>query len=218
MKTCPVAPSAILIDLDGTLADSLSVMRKAYQMFLAGFHVEGMDAEFLSLNGPPLIEVVRRLKVAHNLPYDEDTLVSRYSRIMDKLYCSVSPAHGARQLLSTAKLRGCRVLVVTSNSADRASAWLDRVDLTQFVDATISGEQVKNGKPDPEPYLLAASVVGCPIHQIIAIEDSIQGATSAVGAGLFTYLLTSLPKKSVAYHPVVPALSLEQIAIDIWGH
>ena len=217
MKTCPINPAAILIDLDGTLADSLSVMREAYQLFLSDFQVCGTDNEFSSLNGPPLIEVVRRLKVAHGLPHDEATLVTKYFGIIDQLYTGVSPAHGARQLLSTAKSQGCRVFVVTSNSADRTSTWLARVELAQFVDSIISGEQVKYGKPDPEPYLMASRKVDCPVDRIIAIEDSIQGATSAIGAGLYTYLLTQVCKESIAHEGAVPALSLEQIAIDIWG-
>ncbi len=216
MKTCPINPAAILIDLDGTLADSLSVMREAYQLFLDDFQVRGTDDEFASLNGPPLIEVVRRLKVGHGLPHDADSLTAKYFGIIDQLYSSVSPAHGARQLLSTAKLRGCRVSVVTSNSSDRTSTWLARVDLAQFVDFIISGEQVKYGKPDPEPYFLASRKLDCPVDRIIAIEDSVQGATSAIGAGLYTYLLSPACKAPIAHEGAVPALSLEQIAVDVW--
>lgn len=217
MKTCPINPAAILIDLDGTLADSLSVMREAYQLFLDDFQVRGTDDEFASLNGPPLIEVVRRLKVAHGLPHDEETLAKRYFGIIDQLYSGVSPAHGARQLLSTAQARNCRVAVVTSNSSERTSSWLARVGLTEYVDFIVSGEQVKYGKPDPEPYLLASRKVGCPVDRVIAIEDSAQGATSAIGAGLYTYLLTPACKAPFAHEGAVPVLSLEHIADDLWG-
>ena len=217
MKTCPINPAAILIDLDGTLADSLSVMREAYQLFLDDFQVCGTDDEFSSLNGPPLVEVVRRLKVAHGLPDDEATLATKYFGIIDQLYTGVSPAHGARQLLSTAQARNCHVAVVTSNSSERTSSWLARVGLMGYVDFIISGEQVKYGKPDPEPYLLGSRRADCPIDKIIAIEDSIQGATSAIGAGLYTYLVTPICKESVAHIGTVSAPSLEQIAIDVWG-
>jgi HAD superfamily hydrolase (TIGR01509 family) len=217
LKTCPNNPEAILIDLDGTLADSLSVMREAYQLFLDDFQVYGSDEEFASLNGPPLVEVVRQLKVAHGLPYDDETLAAKYFGIIDQLYGSVSPAHGARQLLSAAQAQNCRVAIVTSNSAVRTKTWLARVGLTEFVDFIVSGEQVKYGKPDPEPYVLATRMVDSPIDRIIAIEDSIQGATSAIGAGLYTYLVTSNFKEPIAHEGTVPALSLNQIAVDVWG-
>lgn len=217
MKTCPTNPAAILIDLDGTLADSLSVMREAYQLFLGDFQVCGTDDEFSSLNGPPLIEVVRRLKVTHGLPHDEATLATKYFGIIDELYSSVSPAHGAKELLSAAQARNCRVAIVTSNSYERTSSWLARVGLTGFVDFVVSGEQVKFGKPDPEPYLLASRRVDCSVDRMIAIEDSIQGAKSAIGAGLYTYLLTQDCKESIALEGAVPAQSLEKIAIDVWS-
>lgn len=192
-------------------------MREAYQRFLNDFQICGTDNEFSSLNGPPLVEVVRRLMLAHSLPYDADTLATKYFGIIDQLYSGVSPAHGARQLLLTAKSQGCLVSVVTSNSANRTSTWLTRVGLAQFVDFIISGEQVKYGKPDPEPYLLASRKVGYPVDRIIAIEDSIQGATSAIGAGLYTYLLTSVCNEPIACEGAVQALSLEQITVDVWG-
>ena len=217
MKTCPIDPLALLIDLDGTLADSLSVMREAYQVFLDDFQVCGTDAEFASLNGPPLKEVVRRLKVTHGLTHEVEQLTARYFEIIDRLYGDVSPTHGARQLLSTAQSQNCRVAVVTSNSSERTSAWLSRVGLTGFVDFIVSGEQVKYGKPDPEPYLLASQIVDCPVDRIIAIEDSVQGATSAIGAGLYTYLLTPACKAPFAHEGAVPVLSLEHIADDLWG-
>lgn len=217
MKTCPIDPLALLIDLDGTLADSLSVMREAYQVFLDDFQVCGTDSEFASLNGPPLKEVVRRLKVTHGLTHEVEQLTVRYFEIIDQLYGDVSPTHGAGQLLSTAQAQNCRVAVVTSNSSERTSAWLARVGLTGFVDFIISGDQVKYGKPDPEPYLLASRKVDCPVDRIIAIEDSVQGATSAIGAGLYTYLLSPAGKEPFAHEGAVPVLSLEHIAIDLWG-
>ena len=44
-----------------------------------------------------------------------------------------------------------------------------------------------------------------------------QGATSAIGAGLYTYLLTPACKDPFALEGAVQALSLEHIAIDLWG-
>src|SRR5688572_8005467 len=58
---------ALLLDFDGTLADSLGVMRSVYDQFLLSHDKEPSDAEFESLNGPPLFEVVRRLKCTHGL-------------------------------------------------------------------------------------------------------------------------------------------------------
>jgi beta-phosphoglucomutase-like phosphatase (HAD superfamily) len=47
----------------------------------------------------------------------------------------------------------------------------------------VTGEQVREGKPHPEPYLTAAAALGVPPEQCVAIEDSNTGATSAQAAG-----------------------------------
>ena len=217
MKTSPISPRAILIDLDGTLADSLAVMRSAYQQFLEGFQVQGTDDEFASLNGPPLHEVVRLLKANHRLAGDADALTAQYFHVIDQLYEGVIPSPGARELLTKAKEHGCLVCIVTSNSTKRTHAWLALVGLAQWVDFIVSGDDVKYGKPHPEPYLLASKRVDCPITGIIAVEDSIQGAQSSIGAGLKTYLVTRLNEAPVVVNGVMLVRSLGCLVNDIWG-
>ena len=217
MTTSLTSPRAILIDLDGTLADSLAVMRLAYQQFLEGFQVQGTDDEFASLNGPPLHEVVRRLKANHSLAGDTDALTAKYFHIIDQLYDGVSPSPGARELLTKAKEHGCLVCIVTSNSTKRTQGWLTLVGLAQCVDFIVSGDEVKLGKPHPEPYLLASHRVDCPITGIIAVEDSIQGGQSAIAAGLKTYLVTSLNEDPDVLHGAMLASSLGCLVNDLWG-
>jgi beta-phosphoglucomutase-like phosphatase (HAD superfamily) len=192
LTTSPTSPRAILIDLDGTLADSLSVMRVAYQQFLEGFQVQGTDDEFASLNGPPLHEVVRRLKANHSLAGDTAALTAKYFHIIDQLYDGVVPSLGARELLTKANEHGCRVCIVTSNSTKRTRAWLALVGLEQCVDFIVSGDEVTFGKPHPEPYLLATQRVDCPITGIVAVEACFKAGMvkNTYGTGCFMLMHT----------------------------
>lgn len=182
-------PKAILLDLDGTLADSLSVMRLAYQMILKQFERIPTDEEFDSLNGPPLLQVVRHLKVSHALSDDLDVLLENYSDIIDRAYTDVKPADGALELLKKAKEHSCTIGVVTSNTRKRTQTWLETVRFSHMIDFIVSGEEVTQGKPHPEPYIISSKKVSCDPSEIIVIEDSPQGAKSAVDAGLKTFVL-----------------------------
>jgi HAD superfamily hydrolase (TIGR01509 family) len=207
----PGSPRAVLFDLDGTLADSLTVLRDAYSRFLGQFHACGTDDEFASLKGPPLAEIVRRLMATHGLPGDVDELLISYLAIIEKTYGAVAPSSGAQKTLEKARQLGCAVGIVTSNSAKRTQSWLESVGFSHLIDFIVSGEDVVCGKPHPEPYFLASKRAACPSSCIIAVEDSVQGAQSALGAGLRTYLLTDSDDLPAALEGVVPIRHLSEI-------
>jgi HAD superfamily hydrolase (TIGR01509 family) len=207
----PRSPRAVLFDLDGTLADSLAVLRDAYSKFLGQFHARGTDDEFASLNGPPLAEIVRQLMATHGLPGDVDELLISYSAIIEKTYGAVGPSPGALRALEKARQLGCVVGIVTSNSAKRTQSWLELVGFSDLIDFIVSGDDVKHGKPHPEPYLLASKRAACPPPSIIAVEDSLPGAQSALRAGLRTYFLTESDELLAGLEGVVPIRHLSEI-------
>jgi len=189
MPSVEPPPHCLLLDLDGTLADSLHAMRAAYAAFLCRFGKPASDGEFASLNGPPLAEVVRRLQQTHHLPGRLEELIAAYQSVIDAVYADVPAMPGARELLSAVRVQGWKVGVVTSNSGRRARQWLERTGLGPLVDFIVAGEDAPRGKPYPDPYLLALARSGCGRESAIAVEDSPQGVAAALAAGLITYAL-----------------------------
>lgn len=211
------SPQALLLDLDGTLADSLSAMRLAYQAFLGLFGIEPSGAEFDSLNGPPLSDVVRRLAATHSLAGEHVDLLAHYNAVIDDTYARVLPNAGAQYLLRRAKAHDCVLGVVTSNSARRAHAWLEVVGLSGWIDFIVAGEDVRQGKPHPEPYLLACSRAARPVGAIVAVEDSAQGVQAAVAAGLHTFALAAAPVLTPWPQGVRTVASLGELARLLWA-
>lgn len=76
--------------------------------------------------------------------------------------------------------QGC----VSNGDRDVIRANLAAIRLTEKVAFAISGEDVARGKPDPEPYLLAAHRLGIDPAQCLAVEDSAVGVASAKAAGM----------------------------------
>ena len=64
--------------------------------------------------------------------------------------------------------------------------------ILDLIDFSISLDDVSAGKPEPEPYLLAARRLGIPTAEIAAVEDSVAGATSARAAGLRVFGLAAM--------------------------
>lgn len=177
----------LFLDLDGTLADSLGVMRGVYGRFLAERSRPASDTEFSSLNGPPLAEVVRRLAATHSLVEPLGDLLAAYRRLIVDAYDAVRPMPGAAEIVETARRHGWIVGVVTSNGRDIVGRWLAHAGLAAGVDVLVAGEDVVHGKPAPDPYRLAVKRGECRVSSSIAVEDSPQGAQAAVAAGLRTF-------------------------------
>lgn len=179
----------LFIDLDGTLADSLPVMRTVYGRFLAHLDKPGSDAEFARLNGPPLAEIVADLARTHAIDRPVAALREIYWRLIEDAYREVLPRPGAADLLRTACAHGIPVGVVTSSASRLTRTWLRAVGLNDLVDVVVGGDEVERGKPDPEPYRRALERTGCAASASLAVEDSLTGARSAIAAGIPTVLL-----------------------------
>jgi HAD superfamily hydrolase (TIGR01509 family) len=181
--------SGLFIDLDGTLADSLPVLSRAYAAFLKRFNVPSCDAEFDSLNGPPLRAAVGFLKAAHDLPGTESDLFAIYCESLALEYDRVAAHAGAEALLRGVRDAGWRTCVVTSASEDLVHRWLVNVGLRPLIDEVVGFERSGRGKPHPDPYLFALETLGCTARASFAVEDSRQGTLSALAAGLRTLVV-----------------------------
>lgn len=181
----------IFFNLDGTLADSAHAMRAAFDRFAAFCGRTASDAEFAPASGPPMALTVATLKRAWSLPHRLDDLLRRYSALIDEAFLDVAPTAGTPATLETAFRNGWAVGVVTSNTGARTRAWLARARLANFVDIVVGSDDVCLGKPEPEPYRIALVRSGCARELSIAVEDSPNGAKSALAAGIRSYGLTT---------------------------
>lgn len=183
----------LLLDLDGTLADSLGVLKQVYYDFLHRHGAAGSEAEFDEMNGPPIARVVDLLHQRHGLPGTADEALERYHAMLAEAHEASLPAEAAAPLLAAAEAHGWRTAVVTSATRRSAESWLQRHGLAAQIAVIVGGDEVTRGKPDPEPYRLAMELLGVEPADSIAIEDSRSGAAAARAAGLPTYALAVEP-------------------------
>ena len=80
-------------------------------------------------------------------------------------------------------------------------------------DVIVAGDEVRNGKPHPEPYLTAAAELGVDVTKCVVIEDSLTGAQAGTAAGAFVVAVPQWVTIPVAPRRVV-LQSLEQLSPD----
>lgn len=175
---------AVFWDIDGTLIDSEELH---YQVIAEwchnhGYHLKKIDNSVLL--GKSMTEKWDYLKTVHD--FEADDLI--FSRECAEMYCAALKPELARmeavQVFKQMAAMGIPLACVSNGDAPVVQANLETLKLSQLVQFTISGEDISVGKPDPEPYLLAAKRMNISPQNCMAIEDSLVGVASAAAAGM----------------------------------
>lgn len=177
--------TAFFIDLDGTLADSVGVLRAAYVSFLKSCGRQPIAGEFDRLNGPTTLQVADALRVSHKLPMTRKEVRRAYIAHVAQCYLkTVRPAPDAERLLRLLSRRKHPLHLVTSSLPEIAGAWVRLQGWSRFFKTQTFGSEVRRGKPDPEIYRLAfRKAGGDPRQERVVIEDSKSGCAAAKRAG-----------------------------------
>jgi sugar-phosphatase len=166
----------ILFDLDGVLIDSTAGVARVWRKWGSQ---HGFDPELTAhtAHGGRAIDTVRRL--APQLDAHAEMLVLERLEIEDSYDLVVIP--GAVALLDSLPPR--HWAIVTSGTRDLAVHRLGVAGLP-LPELMITGSDIEHGKPDPEPYLRGAALLGLPPGACVVVEDAPNGINSALAAGI----------------------------------
>jgi len=177
---------ALLLDLDGTVLDTHTLIFRCFNETLL-YHVGravGWDRWARSV-GLPLEEMFALALADHGgadlTPAD---IAADYRRRMLAREEPILPFPRMTDTLSTLRESGVRLAVVTAKHGMLAHLHLDRTGLTGHFEAVVTGDQCEFGKPHPEPFLRALSLLGVEPRHAAGVGDSACDvlATRAAGA------------------------------------
>lgn len=194
-------PKAVILDMDGVIVDSMPYHFIAwyetlipYGIRLGCFDVYSREGErwnktlldFLKIGG-----IKPTVRLMHKIFRERARIFKKYFKQ------TIFP--GAFEFLSCLKKKGRHLALVTGSPISEVRTILP-VRILRLFDVIVAGDQVKHGKPHPEPYLksvklLTAKNPSLAIKDCLVIENAPLGIRSAKAAGLFcAALTTSLPK------------------------
>jgi beta-phosphoglucomutase-like phosphatase (HAD superfamily) len=160
---------ALLLDLDGTLANTIDVLKKTFFDFLLEYKIQSCEDEFQSFNGPPLNTIIKTIndkyKISSNLP----DLIKKYNEMLKENYLKALPQNGVRETLDFAIKKNWKCAVVTSNSSQLTKEWLSSHHLDHFFTTIVGSDLYGKAKPNPEPYLLALSLLNTTNSKALAV-------------------------------------------------
>jgi HAD superfamily hydrolase (TIGR01509 family) len=175
---------AVAWDLDGTLVDSEGLHHRALLGACRDCGVDLSDLPDRAFRGIHVLDVWTLLRP--RLPQRLNRL--EWLTAIDRFYIEKSaelrPMPQAHVTISSLSARGVAQACVSNSSRAVVDANIAALGIADNIAFSISLDDVSSGKPDPEPYALAARRLECPATQIVAVEDSAVGAASARAAGL----------------------------------
>lgn len=173
---------ALLVDLDGTLADTASANYQAYAAALreAGVEVDRVTFDSIASGRNWRQFLPELLGPQASLSPD---VAARKADLYPSMSSAIRINDGLVAMIETCANAGIPAALITTASRKAVDAILTAHDLERLFRATITGDDVTAHKPDKEPYIRGAAALGVLPLRCLAIEDTIVGAKSARAAG-----------------------------------
>ncbi|GGP09093.1 HAD family phosphatase [Nonomuraea glycinis] len=199
---------AVFFDMDGLLVDTEKVWLEVETEVMAELGGQWTLEHQTHLVGGSMERTVDyMLTVSGSSVAPERVRDSMITGMVSRLAGGVQVMPGAGELLDALRDEGVPVALVTSSLPDIADAVLKSVGRDRF-DAIVTAGDVLRPKPDPEPYLTAARLLGVRPVRSVVLEDSPTGVAAATAAGCAVVAVPSLlPIQAVPGRLVVSSLT-----------
>ncbi len=181
---------ALLFDLDGTLLDTAQDMALALQRALADLGLPGPDTAMVRTmigRGAPML--IQRTDAALRLKLDspsQDLVLQRffhhYGLLQDRDEAVAQTYPGVNEGLRHLHNSGVPLAIVTNKQQVFAQKLLQRRGLAHWFGAIVGGDTCARRKPDPQPLLHAAALLGAPAEATLMVGDSVNDVTAARAA------------------------------------
>jgi len=175
--------SAILFDMDGTLIDSEPLWLEAEIEIMEELGCNWDQQDQINCLGGPIDKTENYMQDRSNNIKSFGYFTKKLDDVMEqKLSTKLNLIPNALEIINECKRSEIKIALVTASSGRLMRAVLKRFPVGIF-DTTVSYDDVKRSKPDPEPYLLASKTLGVNITNCVVLEDSLTGVQSGLSAG-----------------------------------
>lgn len=193
----PLRVKAVMVDLDGTLADTIPDLAVATNMMLRELGRAGLDEAlirtFVGKGIPKLIE--RALTGTLDGPAPGRTIYQSAVSIFERCYTEVNGKYttlysGVSEGLQALRAAQLPLACVTNKAECFTLPLLEHLGIAHYFSEVIAGDTLPQKKPDPEPLLYACRRFGIAPHEMLMIGDSLNDAQAARAAGCPVFCVT----------------------------
>jgi phosphoglycolate phosphatase len=194
--TPPLSVKAVMIDLDGTLLDTIPDLAAAANGMLTELGMPALPvATIRNYVGKGIANLIERTLTNSMDGKPDPNLFERAVPVYERTYREANGKHttmypGVREGLDLLRAQGYPLACVTNKSERFTLPLLDYVKLSEYFVSVVAGDTLPQKKPDPEPLWHACKQMNVKPNEMLMIGDSLNDAQAARAAGCPVFCVT----------------------------
>lgn len=195
---------AVIFDMDGVLIEAKDWHYEALNKALGLFGIEISRYDHLvTYDGLPTKKKLEMLSLERGLPLDLHDFINKMKQkyTMEMVYTSCKPTFHHEYALAKLKSQGYKLAVASNSIRKTIEVMMDQSCLTKYLEFFLSNQDVSEGKPNPEIYLKAISMLQLDPKECIIVEDNDRGIQAAKASGAWVLEVDDV--EEVNYYNIV---------------
>jgi beta-phosphoglucomutase len=175
---------AVIFDLDGVIVSTDDCHYEAWQKLAddQGIYFDrDINQRLRGVSRMESLEILLERATHTYTDEEKNVMATEKNEMYKRLVMKLTPSDilpGAMETL--VKLRKKGILIAIGSSSRNTPIILKQIGLEEYFDAVADGNHIKNSKPDPEVFLLAAKILNIPPENCLVVEDADAGVEAAL--------------------------------------
>jgi beta-phosphoglucomutase len=210
---------AVIWDMDGVIADTSALHYAAWQDVLGKWGIVYTKEAFQLNCGKRTDSIVRSLVGCRGSQQDVESIkAEKEARYRERAHEKVSALPGAVELLRSLERADFLQALASSAHKEDVEFSLGRLGIRGYFPVIVSGWDVRQGKPNPQCFLMAAERLGVIPKECVVIEDAVVGVSAAKSAGMCCLAVTTTnPREKLSEADLVVNSLADVTVADIEG-
>jgi beta-phosphoglucomutase len=175
---------AVLFDFDGVVIRSMEDHFEGWRKALQEYDIEMSPEELYIMEGAGVEELASQLTRKFNLPFEEKLNIIQKKHFYYDQIKKTEFYPDLIEVLQWIQEKGLKTGLVTGGGRERVIEDLESFGLKDRFNVIVTADDVLRTKPSPEPYLIAARLIGVEPGECVVIENAPLGIQSAKSAGM----------------------------------
>ncbi len=206
---------AVVFDFDGTIYNSTHFVFLARKKYFKKFKIDFKKSDFKKYLATPTPDFVKLMNKKYNIKITVDGMRSftreTYNKLIDNRYI---PNPGIKKLIEELKKKKIRIAIASANRREVIIYDLKKLGLNKYFKIIVSTEEIRNAKPAPDTYLLAAQKLKVSPSECVGLEDGPNGILGMKRAGFKSVaIITEFTKRNdfIEINPNIIVKSTKEI-------